>query len=89
MTNKAIGRIASLYRSVRLFVNFFQPSFKLAKKSRDGAVPAAARGPGSPVRSATRPAGRGSPCSIGGRRTFVYRLLLVLVTILIGATQHD
>ena len=26
-----------LYRSVRLFVNFFQPSFKLAAKSRDGA----------------------------------------------------
>jgi hypothetical protein len=26
-----------LYRSLRLFVNFFQPSFKLAEKSRDGA----------------------------------------------------
>jgi len=29
--------LARLYRSVRLFVNFFQPSFKLAEKSRDGA----------------------------------------------------
>jgi len=26
-----------MYRSLRLFVNFFQPSFKLAEKSRDGA----------------------------------------------------
>ena len=29
--------LAELYRSVRLFVNHFQPSFKLAAKSRDGA----------------------------------------------------
>jgi hypothetical protein len=29
--------LAQLYGSVRLFVNFFQPSFKLAEKSRDGA----------------------------------------------------
>jgi len=29
--------LAELYRSLRLFVNFFQPSFKLAEKSRDGA----------------------------------------------------
>ena len=29
--------LADLYRSLRLFVNFFQPSFKLASKSRDGA----------------------------------------------------
>jgi hypothetical protein len=29
--------LARLYRSLRLFVNFFQPSFKLAEKSRDGA----------------------------------------------------
>ena len=29
--------LARLYRSVRLFVNFFQPSFKLAEKSREGA----------------------------------------------------
>jgi hypothetical protein len=26
-----------MYRSLRLFVNYFQPSFKLAEKSRDGA----------------------------------------------------
>jgi len=30
--------LAELYGAVRLFVNFFQPSFKLAAKSRDGAV---------------------------------------------------
>ena len=29
--------LAELYRSVRLFANHFQPSFKLAAKSRDGA----------------------------------------------------
>ena len=29
--------MARLYASVRLFVNFFQPSFKLAAKARDGA----------------------------------------------------
>ena len=29
--------LARLYQSLRLFVNFFQPSFKLAEKSRDGA----------------------------------------------------
>src|ERR1700712_5468792 len=29
--------LADLYRSLRLFVNFFWPSFKLAEKSRDGA----------------------------------------------------
>jgi hypothetical protein len=29
--------LARLYRALRLFVNFFQPSFKLAEKSRDGA----------------------------------------------------
>jgi len=33
----AAGALATLYRSLRLFVNFFQPSFKLAEKSRDGA----------------------------------------------------
>ena len=31
------GRITRLYASLRLFVNFFQPSFKLAEKQRDGA----------------------------------------------------
>jgi hypothetical protein len=35
---QAAAALAELYRSVRLFVNFFQPSFKLAEKSRDGAV---------------------------------------------------
>jgi hypothetical protein len=30
-------RLARLYSSLRLFVNFFQPSFKLAGKKRDGA----------------------------------------------------
>jgi len=30
-------QLAELYRSARLFVNFFQPSFKLMAKRRDGA----------------------------------------------------
>jgi hypothetical protein len=34
---EAAAALAELYRSVRLFVNHFQPSFKLAAKSRDGA----------------------------------------------------
>ena len=34
---EAAAALAALYRSLRLFVNFFQPSFKLAFKSRDGA----------------------------------------------------
>jgi hypothetical protein len=34
---KAAALLAELYRSVRLFVNFFQPSFKLIGKQRDGA----------------------------------------------------
>ena len=33
----AAAALARLYRALRLFVNFFQPSFKLAEKSRDGA----------------------------------------------------
>src|SRR3982750_1867080 len=33
----ATGELARLYASARLFVNFFQPSFKLAAKRRDGA----------------------------------------------------
>jgi hypothetical protein len=33
----AAAALARLYASVRLFVNFFQPSFKLADKQRDGA----------------------------------------------------
>src|SRR3954470_7595923 len=35
---EAAAALAELYRSVRLFVNFFPPSFKRAEKSRDGAV---------------------------------------------------
>src|ERR1700712_5141145 len=34
---EAAVALAELYRSLRLFVNFFQPSFKLKEKSRDGA----------------------------------------------------
>jgi hypothetical protein len=34
LTAAALGE---LYRTVRLFVNFFQPSFKLAEKDREGA----------------------------------------------------
>jgi hypothetical protein len=33
---EAAAALARLYQSLRLFVNFFQPSFKLAEKSRDG-----------------------------------------------------
>ncbi|MBY6059746.1 transposase family protein [Leisingera daeponensis] len=33
----AARELACLYRSMRLFVNFFQPSFKLMEKTRDGA----------------------------------------------------
>jgi hypothetical protein len=34
---EAAALLARLYRTVRLFVNFFQPSFKLIGKQRDGA----------------------------------------------------
>ncbi len=34
---EATVALARLYRSVRLFVNYFQPSFRLAEKQRDGA----------------------------------------------------
>ncbi len=34
---EAAALLAQLYRSARLFVNFFQPSFKLIGKERDGA----------------------------------------------------
>jgi hypothetical protein len=34
----AAGALGRLYESARLYVNFFQPSFKLASKRRDGAV---------------------------------------------------
>jgi hypothetical protein len=33
----AAAALARLYAALRLFVNFFQPSFKLAEKERDGA----------------------------------------------------
>ena len=33
----ATEALANLYRPMRLFVNFFQPSFRLAEKTRDGA----------------------------------------------------
>src|SRR5436190_23988465 len=33
----AAAALARLYAAMRLFVNFFQPSFKLAAKARDGA----------------------------------------------------
>ena len=35
---EAAATLAELYRSVRLFVNFFQPSFKLLEKQRNGAI---------------------------------------------------
>lgn len=34
---EAAAALAQLYSTVRLFVNFFQPSFKLAEKECDGA----------------------------------------------------
>ncbi|WP_424137743.1 ISNCY family transposase [Roseomonas chloroacetimidivorans] len=34
---EAAAALAQLYGAVRLFVNFFQPSFKLAEKAREGA----------------------------------------------------
>lgn len=34
----AAEALARLYRSMRLFVNFYQPSFRLAEKRREGAV---------------------------------------------------
>jgi hypothetical protein len=34
----AARELARLYAAARLFVNFFQPSFKLIEKSRDGAL---------------------------------------------------
>src|SRR6202140_1039868 len=35
---EAAAALARLYAAMRLFVNFFQPSFKLAEKTRDGAL---------------------------------------------------
>ena len=34
---EAAAALSRLYGALRLFVNFFQPSFKLAEKTRDGA----------------------------------------------------
>jgi hypothetical protein len=34
----AVEALARLYRPMRLFVNFFQPSFRLAEKKREGAL---------------------------------------------------
>ncbi len=34
----AAAALQRLYGSARLYVNFFQPSFKLASKQRDGAL---------------------------------------------------
>jgi hypothetical protein len=34
---EAAAALAGMYAALRLFVNFFQPSFKLARKTRDGA----------------------------------------------------
>ena len=46
---EAAAALTRLYRSLRLFVNFFQPSFKLAEKSRDGAeVKKRYHGPATP-----------------------------------------
>jgi len=38
MRVKAAATLGRLYQSARLYVNFFQPSFKLAGKQRDGAL---------------------------------------------------
>jgi hypothetical protein len=35
---EAAAALARLYAAMRLFVNFFQPSFKLAAKARNGAL---------------------------------------------------
>src|ERR1700710_2882562 len=34
---EAAAELGRLYASARLFINYFQPSFKLAEKHRDGA----------------------------------------------------
>jgi hypothetical protein len=41
---EAAAALARLYAAMRLFVNFFQPSFKLAAKARDGALVRKRRG---------------------------------------------
>ncbi len=48
----ATQTLAQLYASSRLYINFFQPSFKLKSKARDGArVHKAYHAPGDPVRA--------------------------------------
>jgi hypothetical protein len=64
----ATGELGRLYASARLFVNFFQPSFKLAAKRRDGARFSRATGARAPTRSrrsrrACAPGWRPSPTS--------------------------
>ena len=53
---EAAAALARLYAAVRLFVNFFQPSFKLAEKTREGAK----------VTQALSPAGHAVPAAAGG-----------------------
>ena len=70
---EAGAALSQLYATVRLFVNFFQPSFKLASKTRDGAhvckryhgcagpgysLPASMQGPGAIPPRATEPGRR-------------------------------
>ena len=53
---EAAAALARLYAAMRLFVNFFQPSFKLASKARDGAT----------VRKRYHPSGDTLSTTIGG-----------------------
>jgi hypothetical protein len=69
----AAAALARLYATVRLFVNFFQPSFKLAGKEREGGTgPQALPSSGHAVRAALGgPAYAGSgarPCGIPARQ---------------------
>ena len=48
----AACELARLYATVRLFVNAFQPSFKLAEKEREGAGAQALSRPGDALRPA-------------------------------------
>ena len=60
--------LARLYAALRLFVNFFQPSFKLAAKARDGAkVTKRYHPPATPCRAADggRADERGGPATPG------------------------
>jgi hypothetical protein len=53
---EAAAALARLYAAMRLFVNFFQPSFKLAAKTRDGAL----------VRKRYHPPGDTPSAALGG-----------------------